>query len=75
MRTKNFKNRRLFIIAMILFTLLIVNLIPGPTNGKEITNFDNGGGQPSVEIELSGGQGLHSDSTTYFSIPVHKGKQ
>jgi hypothetical protein len=63
-------------VVMLTFIIIIglLNLLPGQTNGKEIISFDNGGGQPSVEIELFGDTGVSSDSTTYFSIPIHKGK-
>ena len=67
-------NKKIIITLFISLLLLIISFIPGQTTGKEITNFDNGGGQTSVEVELLGEPGLCTDSTTYFSIPKHKGK-
>jgi hypothetical protein len=54
--------------------MIIFAILPSVTIGKEISNFDNGGGQPTVEVELLGEPGKCTDSTAYFSIPVHKGK-
>ncbi len=68
------KNRTIVVILTTFIIIGLLNLLPAQTTGKEIISFDNGGGQPSVEIELFGASGTTSDSTTYFSIPIHKGK-
>jgi len=65
-------------VTVILVTLImiisVINLIPCITYAKEIVKFDNGGGQSNYLIQLSGETGYCSDSTAYFSVPVHKGK-
>ena len=68
------KNIKWMLTILIFLFLIFLNFIPNQSLGKEITNFENGGGQPSLEVELLGEPGQCSDSTTYFTIPVHKGK-
>ena len=65
-------------VVVILVTLImiisIINFIPCATHAKEIVKFDNGGGQSNYLIQLNGETGYCSDSTAYFSVPVHKGR-
>ena len=70
------KLKKLIIISVTILLLFgFLNIIPGNTIGKEIINFDNGGGdQTEWSVKLGGDNGYCSDSTTYFSVPIHKGK-
>jgi hypothetical protein len=66
-------------LVVILVTIAVVigflNIIPDVTNGKKIISFENGGGdQTEWEVELGGEMGYASDSSTYFSVPLHKGR-
>ncbi len=60
-------------IVTIIILIGFLNLIPNRSKSTEILVFDNGGGEPSCVVEMRGEMGYCSDSTTYFSVPIHKG--
>ncbi len=62
----------LILTALILFGFL--NTIPISVQSKEINIFDNGDGGDISEVVLTGRPGFATDATTYFTIPIHKGK-
>jgi hypothetical protein len=67
-------NRWLVTLVTIITIIGLINYIPTYIEAKEINNFDNGGGQPEWEVVLGGETGFGSDSTTNFSVPLHKGR-
>jgi hypothetical protein len=68
-------NHLIVVLVTIAVTIGFLNFIPNQSSGKTIISFDNGGGdQTEWEIELAGETGYSSDSSTYFSVPLHKGK-
>ncbi len=68
------------LIALMVTSIMLVgllNLVPSLTGGTLIENFDNGGGEPTWTVVMKGELGeeeYFADSTTYFSVPVHKGR-
>ncbi|WP_455393184.1 FG-GAP-like repeat-containing protein [[Eubacterium] cellulosolvens] len=71
------KNKSNHLVSMMLTAIILLGFLnPLPIAiGKEIIEFDNGGGDKTEwEVELVGDLGYCSDSTTHFSVPIHKGK-
>ena len=69
------KSRRMAVMVVTAIMLLgFLNLIP-TTVGKTIIEFGSGSGKKTEwELELAGDMGYNSDSTTYFTVPIHKGR-
>jgi hypothetical protein len=67
--------RKLTIVISSLIVIGLLNLLPISSIGKEVNEFDNGGGtETEWSVILAGESGFSSDSTTSFSVPIHKGK-
>jgi hypothetical protein len=67
-------NKSVVILVTALMFMGLLSVIPS-SFGKTIINFGNGGGdETDWGVELVGDKGYSSDSTTFFTVPVHKGK-
>ena len=67
--------RKLTIVISSLIVIGLLNLIPITSIGKEVNVFDNDtGNETEWTVVLAGESGFCSDSTTSFSVPIHKGK-